>query len=58
MIPESASVCVYYQCKAQHVVEEWDGMDTAELFLNILDKTGESVEQVLADMAAIYWRQE
>ncbi len=34
---------------ARQAVDDWDGQDTADLFLTILERTGENAKEVLRE---------
>jgi hypothetical protein len=48
-MPDNVSVCEEFVDWARAALEEWDGVNTAELILDILARTGENVRETLQE---------
>jgi hypothetical protein len=48
------TLCEQYQAWAKQAVEEWDGLDTAELLWDICEKTGERLTDVTDRALSIF----
>ena len=44
------TICDQFREWAEEALDEWDGHSTAELFLMILDKTGEKPRRILYEV--------